>query len=245
MKKATIEKTKRTAAETYAARLEQFRNELKAAIKAIENGEKNALRVSISRGNVKMHDIQSVSLLPFITCPAAAECKYICYAAKIAMLRPSVRKAWARNTAVLLKRPDLFWQQVRASVAMVKYFRFHVGGDIPGGTIGAEYFTEIIKTAETFPETKILLFTKRFNVVNKAIENGGALPENLQVIFSGWNAEPVKVNIYNLPESNIILRGAEPGDAWKVCGGNCAACACRGVGCWQLKHGETIAFYEH
>lgn len=241
----TTKKAKRTAAETYAVRLDQFRAELKAAIKAIENGDKNALRVSISRGNIKMPEIPSVSLLPFITCPAAAECKSKCYAAKIAALRPSVRKAWARNTAILLKRPDLFWQQVRAAVAMGKYFRFHVGGDIPGGTIGAEYFREIINTAELFPETKILMFTKRFNVVNKAIETGGALPANLQVIFSGWNAEPVKANVNNLPESNIIIHGTEPRDAWKVCGGNCAACACRGVGCWQLQHGETIGFFEH
>lgn len=32
---------------------------------------------------------------------------------------------------------------------------------------------------------------------------------------------------------------------WKICGGNCTECASCGIGCWELKPGETIAFYQH
>ena len=52
-------------------------------------------------------------------------------------------------------------------------------------------------------------------------------------------------NPHGLPVANVIFRGEKPADGWKICGGNCAECACRGGGCWELERGESIAFYEH
>lgn len=60
-------------------------------------------------------------------------------------------------------------------------------------------------------------------------------------LLHGWTVP----NPHNLPTSAVIFKGTEPRDGWKVCGGNCAECACRGCGCWELKKGETIAFYQH
>ena len=70
------------------------------------------------------------------------------------------------------------------------------------------------------------------------------IPENLKIIFSAWPGMPME-NPHNFPVANVIFKGQQPEENWKICGGNCAECACRGVGCWELKKGENIAFYEH
>lgn len=224
-------------------RVHMFADAVIAAIGAINAHLPGALRVSISAKNIKMGDISSVSLPPLITCPGA-RCWFKCYASKIAALRPSVRRAYARNLAILIMRPALFWEQVRAYAAACRFFRFNVSGDIPAGELGRAYFAGVIETAKRCPGCTFLMFTKRFDTVNAAIDAGGPLPENLRVIFSGWGPA-VQNNPHRLPESNVIFRGEEPRENWKICPGNCFTCAARGVGCWELKNGETIAFHEH
>lgn len=187
-----------------------------------------------------MGAIPSVSLPPVITCPKGAPCASKCYAAKLCRLRPNVRDAYARNLDILNNDWDDYWRQVRAAVAMEKYFRFHVSGDIPN----ACYFKEMVITARQNPSTQILAFTKQYQFVNTYVDVFGDLPENLHIVFSEWgNKKPT--NPHNLPTAAVIFRGTEPATNWKICGGNCTECACRGVGCWELKKGETIAFYEH
>ena len=220
--------------------LQKFRgalNEAKDAVKAGQN-----LHTRISNGNSKMGAVASVSTLPYITCPACCRntCGPNCCAAKLANLRPSVLRSWAFNTALAILRPDVYWAGVDAACKGVRYFRFHVGGDI----MNAEYFSHMVKIATDNPATEILAFTKRFDVVNAWQDANGSLPANLHIMFSGWtNLCPV--NPYNLPETNIFAKGSEPDDAWKICGGNCFNCACRGVGCWQAQRGDVIAFKLH
>ena len=125
---------------------------------------------------------------------------------------------------------------------MTRFFRFHVSGDIP--TYG--YFCQMVKLAWENPHCEILAFTKQYAIVNNYITEHLPLPfpSNLHIIFSEWgNQKPT--NPYNLPTAAVIFKGTELNENWKICGGNCAECACRGVGCWELKNGETIAFYEH
>ncbi len=199
------------------------------------------MKVSISRGNVKMGAIPSVSLPPVIACPSGAPCARKCYAAKLCRLRPSVRAAYQNNLEILCKDPAKYWLQVRSAVSMTRYFRFHVAGDIPDDI----YFADMVITAKQNPTTKILTFTKRYEIVNRYIDTFGSLPENLHIIFSQWGDSWSVPNPHNLPTSAVIFKGTEPNENWKICGGNCTECACRGVGCWELKNGETIAFYEH
>lgn len=198
------------------------------------------VKLSISKGNQKMGAIPSVSLPPIVTCPAGCPCAKKCYAAKLCKLRPSVRAAYERNLKALQDNPESYWRQVLNAVALSRYFRFHVSGDIPTPA----YFAEMVATAKRCPGTDILAFTKRYSVVNDYIAANGPLPENLHIIFSEWG-EHRPENPHNLPTAAVIFKGQEPRPDWKVCGGNCAECACRGVGCWELKAGETIAFYEH
>lgn len=220
--------------------LEKFRAAYNAAVAAVENGED--LRVRISSANSKMGNVASVSTLPFLTCPAccSSTCGAKCYAAKLANLRPSVLKSYAVNTAIALRRPDVYWTQVNAAICGVRFFRFHVSDDI----INSDYFAHMVDCARNNPHTEILAFTKRFDVVNNWISDNGDLPANLHIMFSGWsNLTPN--NPHKLPETNVIEKGAEPLEGWTVCPGNCFECACAGAGCWGAGKGETIAFHIH
>lgn len=221
--------------------LDKFNSELKNAMDRVKAG--GAVKVSISTGNKKMGLVGSVSLLPFLTCPARCKetCGAYCYAAKLAALRPSVLKSYSNNTAIAALRPDLYWIQVRAAAAGFRFFRFHVSGDIMNGA----YFSEMVKTAEMLPETRFLAFTKRFETVNDWIEKNGPLPKNLKILFSGEkNLKPV--NPYNLPETTVYSDEKEFNrEKWITCGGNCFTCGCAGCGCWNANNGETVAFKMH
>ena len=223
--------------------LAKFGAALEDAKRAVLSGEPSALRVRVSNANGKMGAVSSVSSLPFLTCPAvcAGTCGIKCYAAKLANLRPSVLKSYAINTALALLRPDLYWSGIDYALKGVRYFRFHVSGDI----INADYFQHMIDAARNNAHCEILVFTKRYNVVNAWIDSNGELPANLHILFSGWdNLAPV--NPHSLPETNVITPSMDTiPDDWKMCGGNCFNCACRGVGCWQAQKGDTIAFKLH
>ena len=198
-------------------------------------------QISISPGNNKMGLIPSVSLPPVKTCTNCKHCAKKCYAAKLARLRPTVRNAWERNLDILNSDPASYWTQVRGAAATTRFFRFHVAGDITGPA----YFAEMVKTAEQLPRTEFLVFTKNYPVVNSYLDAGNVIPENLHVIFSAWGDDLIPENPHKLPESNVIFKGEKPRENWKICGGNCAECACAGLGCWTVKNGETVAFYEH
>ena len=188
----------------------------------------------------KMGFIPSVSLPPCITCNPEAPCFKKCYAVKIARLYKTVKTAYERNLDILRNDPNSYWLQVKASAITTRFFRFHVSGDIPD----MYYFYKMVELANELPNTNFLAFTKQYYIVNKFLNNGGSIPKNLQIIFSNWGSWKCE-NPYNLPQCEVILKGEKPLDNYKICSGNCTECACRGIGCWELKKGETIAIYEH
>lgn len=201
----------------------------------------NVNRVSISPGNKKMGAIPSVSLPPVKTCNADCTCTEKCYALKICRLRKVVREAYERNFSILKANPNSFWSQVEVAIMTSRYFRFHVAGDIVDG----EYLEKMVELAVKHSHTEILCFTKKYEIVNAWMAaNNGQLPSNLHILFSAWPGMEME-NPFDLPEAHVIFKGQEPKPEWKICGGNCTECACQGVGCWELKRGEQIAFYEH
>lgn len=197
-------------------------------------------KLSISNGNSKMGRIPSVSLPPVITCPKNAPCVKKCYAAKLCRIYPTVKKAYENNHNILMENDTEYWTQVRKAAKTSKFFRYHVSGDI----IDYHYFNWMTITAEDIPGTTFLAFTKQYDIVNNYIDLFGSLPNNLKIIFSEWGDQKPN-NPHNLPTAAVIFKGKDPEPNWKICGGNCAECACRGVGCWEIEPGETIAFYEH
>lgn len=220
--------------------LAKFRDALTRWTARVKSGED--LHVTFSASNSKMGNVASVSTLPFLTCPGlcATTCGRECYAAKLANLRPSVLESYAKNTALALHAPIRYWKEINEYLEGVRFFRFHVSGDI----LNYEYFVNMVDAALSHPHCEILSFTKRFNAVNRYIDMFGELPENLHILFSGW--EDMKPeNPHSLPETNVFGKNEEAREEWLVCGGNCFTCGCRGLGCWQARKGETIAFRKH
>lgn len=226
----------------------KFAAALRDAIARLKAGEE--MHVHISKGNIKMGTVPSVSLVPFLSCPGVcgSTCGGKCYAAKIANLRPNVLKNYAENQALFMLRPEQFFAEVSRAMRGFRFFRWNVAGDI----LNRRFLDGMIRAARENPHCESLAFTKQFKTVNGWLEeNGGELPENLKILFSGWeNLEPV--NPYNLPTAWAVdfdacgIGGSwDLPDGWNVCGGNCFECACAGVGCWNLRHGEAVCFGMH
>lgn len=200
--------------------------------------------VSISRGNAKMGAIPSLSLPALITCsPEACKCcGKKCYAHKIAKLRPkTVGAAYQRNLDILKENPEQFWREVNAAVAVTRFFRFGVSGDI----YDELYFENMVHVARINKHCQILCFTKKFKIVNDYLVDH-SLPKNLHIIFSGWRGLEID-NPHNLPEAHVLFKDGftTAKDGAKYCSMNCYECAVEGRNCWSLKKGEQIIFREH
>lgn len=200
----------------------------------------NTKKVSISQGNRKMGAIPSVSLPPIVTCKNCGSCAKKCYAAKLCRIYKNVRDSYNRNYEILKNDRASYFAQIEAAAMLTGFFRFHVSGDI----IDTDYLDRMCKTARKCKNTKFLAFTKNYEDVNTYFADHKK-PRNLQIIFS-LPFDGAKIdNPHNMPTAAVILKGSTPDPSYKICGGNCSECACRGVGCWELKKNETIAFYEH
>lgn len=202
-------------------------------------------KVSISSGNSKMGAVPSVSLPPILTCcdangnPPPCATEKTCYVLKLCRVRKTVREAYARNLSIWEESPEAYELQVKAAAMCSRFFRWHVSGDI----VSMDYLKMMVRIARELPGTEFLAFTKRYDLVND-FAYCEDIPRNLHIIFSAWPGWPMS-NPHDFPVAHVIFKGQEPAPDWKVCGGNCADCACRGVGCWELKPGEAISFYEH
>ena len=222
--------------------IQKLVNALKDA-KELYSTDPEKYHVSISTDNNKVN-FDSVSILPFLFCPACAKetCGVECYAFAMALneYHGGVVKAWAMNTAILQLDPVKYWEEISDAVNGQRFFRFHVSGEI----VNREYFENMIKIARDNPKTDILCFTKQYEIVNSWIDKNGALPDNLHVLFSAWEDKIKIINPHNLPVTDV-LNDTDPANDKIICGGNCFFCACRGVGCWTLKNGEKLYFYKH
>lgn len=187
-----------------------------------------------------MGAIPSVSLPACTTCNPGAPCFAKCYARRMTARRPNVGAAYAKNLEIYKNGFFNYFGQIADATITARFFRYHVSGDIPD----MEYLKGMCSVAIARPHCVFLSFTKQYNIVNDFIKAGNRLPPNLKIIFSNWGKWNCE-NPYKLPQCEIIFKGETPAPDWKICGGNCTACACRGVGCWELKNGETIAIYEH
>lgn len=197
--------------------------------------------ISISKGNSKLGQIPSVSLPAITTCRQCA-CSKICYAKKLERLRPTVRKAYQKNLDVLIHDPDTYWREVEAAIMMSRFFRFHVGGDIPH----YDYLVKMVEIAVRNPHCEILCFTKRYEFVNHFVDTGNRIPANLHLIFSAWPGTPMD-NPHRFPVAYVRFKDGltlAPAGA-QECGGNCTDCACTDGGCWTLNYGEAVVFNEH
>lgn len=201
--------------------------------------------VSISRAgsNSKLGaGVASVSMPAVVTCAPGVPCAKLCYARKLEAYRKSVRDAYARNLQIYTENPRAFWIQVESAIACSRFFRFHVSGDI----VNADYFKELCDVCARQCHCKVMLFTKKYSIVNDYIAAGGVIPQNVSIIFSHWIGYKME-NPYNLPVAYVRFKDGTtcaPGDA-VACTGDCTQCALCGRGCWTLKNGQSVVFDEH
>ena len=200
-------------------------------------------KVFISPGNMKTGSISSVSLRPVADCGNCKCCSGKCYDMRNDCVYKGVRATRANNAAIYLNDPKRYFDEISDHCRTQVAFRWHIGGDIKD----RQYLDGMIRVANENPKCDFLCFTKMFRVVNEYLdETGGVLPENMQIIFSGWKGLEMD-NPYNLPTSHPIFADGSTSapDGAKSCGGNCTECYKEEKGCWTLKRGEAVLFAAH
>lgn len=172
-----------------------------------------------------------------------------CYAKNNNFQRQNVVTANARRTAMSIVDPVRYWAAIRHEVTNpirpLRYVRYFGSGDIGD----AAYFAEMVKLAEDTPSTMYMAFTQYHDLVNRWIDEHGDLPSNLIIIFSTLGRATIN-NPHNLPVSVVVNPDDIPATLekhpdWLTCGGSCEDCACRGLGCWRIRKGETLVLPRH
>ena len=207
----------------------------------------DAIKVAISNGNRKIGNVMNVSTAPLWTCGNCSECFRICYDVKANFQYKNVRDARARNTSLLKRDRDSFFNQIEDAISKRKtnkYFRWHVAGDI----VDMDYFSRMAEIAKRHPDFVFWTYTKMYTIVNLyVLEHGGdrtCIPANLTIMFSEWRGMPM-LNPYSFPEFRVVFKD----DAVKpdpkqnhFCAGNCDICKKLNRGCIV---GETTYCNEH
>ena len=205
---------------------------------AIKRGE--GIKVHIAKGNRKVGRVWNVSLMSRVYCGNCSTCEHYCYDIKAALQYKTVMNARAENTALAYTDLDEYASQIEARLTdriRRKYFRWHVGGEI----ISEAYLIKMVQVATNRPGWKFWTYTKMHDLVNRYIEKGGIIPENLTVLYSR-DCTAVVNNPYGMPEAYTVIQGdTEEGHGFK-CPGNCETCIDIGRGC---PFGESVYFLEH
>lgn len=205
---------------------------------------KNGLTISLS--NQKLGGfIPSVNLPPILTCRANAPCQKNCYACRGHFNYSNVKASHLDNLHAYKNNASGYFQDIidfiKNGLVIYKFFRWHSSGDI----VDANYFRGVIKVAQECKETRFLVFTKKFEIVNEYIANGGEIPSNLSVVFSAWDKDFLVQNPYNLPVAYVDFKDKTknadiPVTAFR-CSGNCEKC----LTCWNIKNGQATVFNQH
>jgi hypothetical protein len=163
------------------------------------------------------------------------------------MLRyPNVRSAYENNLGMYWDEPVEYFKQIENVARLERFFRWHVSGDIPS----IDYLWRMVRVARHCEHTQFICFTKKYEIVNQFIFEGGVIPSNLVIIFSVWEGLSMS-NPYDLPTAIVITKEYEQElggleNDHHICCGNCATCATSGVfGCWWLQSGEYVYLVEH
>ena len=207
-----------------------------------------ALKVSFSSGNRKIGRTLNVSLAPVVTCGGACRecgCMKYCYDMKACIQYENVRNSRARNTALVVADMNGYFEQIDEKMKRRKrnkYFRFHVGGDIPNYA----YFCKMVETACKHSDFVVWTYTKRYDLVNRYVWEHGraAIPANFHIMFSVWDPLPC-VNPFDFPEFRFVPKNAEKPTGF-YCPGNCDVCKENGCGCLSAQNvNDSVYVLEH
>lgn len=200
--------------------------------------------MSFSRGNKKLgSQVVGIALPPIVTCRPDAPCFKACYATKGHQIFPSVLGSYQKNLRLWNENPiDLFEQIVWfLKHKGYRYVRFFDSGDLPN----ANFFDLSVKLCKEMPEIKFCMFTKKYEIVNNFLKQGGEIPSNFVVIFSAWTKYWKFENPFNLPVAYVNFKQKSlnpdfPKEA-KICGECCSIC----YQCFHLQKGDGLILNQH
>lgn len=200
--------------------------------------------VTMATGNAKLgSQICGLSMPPVTTCRKDAPCTKGCYACKGHQTFPSVLGTYMKNLRIYNENPTVFFEQIEnyLKYSGYRYMRFFDSGDMPD----ANFFVGMIKLAKHLPNVRFMAFTKKYEIINNYVANGGAIPINLTIIFSAWNKNWKFDNPYNFPVAYVDFKNSNfnpefPAEV-QECVGHCSIC----YKCWHLQECESVVFHQH
>lgn len=223
----------------FMKRMDSVMNCVEKAKKDVENQH-----IRISAGNSKLGNIPSVSLVPVYDCANCAVCKTSCYDLRHDLIYKESKIARAINSAIFQADPERYFREIDAWLICnyPRAFRWHIGGDIKN----TDYLAGMVRIAENHKDIKFLCFTKMFGVINRYVDSGKNIPDNLHIVFSGWVGQKMP-NPHNFPSAHPPFDGGVTSahDGAMLCTGNCSECLREDKLCWALKPGEEILFPVH
>lgn len=204
------------------------------------------METKISNTNSKLGgNIPSINLPAGKTCRPDAPCQKGCYAKRGNFRFDNVKQSHTNNLLLYLANYEQYFNsiinQLNDSDIVYKFVRWHSSGDI----VDPRYFEGVVKVACSCPQTKFLIFTKKFDIVNDYIYNNHTLPNNLKVVFSAWDKTFKVINPYNLPVTYVNFKdqtkNADIPEFAIPCTGKCYECKV----CWSLEKGQSVVFNQH
>lgn len=185
--------------------------------------------------------IPTVNLPPIVTCRADAPCFKDCYARRGHFRYKNVQNSMENNLLAYQENPKLFFSMIAEVWQNFLRARWFSAGDI----VDMDFLRGMCWVARKCPKTKILCFTKKYELINQFLDEKHKIPENLHIVFSRWKDFPCD-NKYNLPETWVFFPKEKeinqliPSDAIP-CSGKCSQCS----SCWTLKKGQCVVFKKH
>lgn len=198
------------------------------------------LHLHVSNWNSKV-PFPCIDLPPILTCRKNAPCAKLCYGCKGNFRFQNVKEPRYANLTLWNADPEQFEVEAIAAIFSHRYARFHATGDIPS----EPYLAMLCRVARKCRNTKILVFTKQYEIVNHYIASGNRIPSNLRIVLSAWG-DWLPENPHNFPMAYVRLKDVECHIPEKAveCTGYCGTCV-MGKSCWSLKKGESVVFKQH
>lgn len=201
--------------------------------------------ISMSNRNSKTGIACLNIAFPVCSCREDAPCKSACYACKGRQQMMSVQGAYYRNFRLYNDDPDNFFEQVYYKVKLsgLPKVRWFDSGDI----YDYEFLERMVELCKRTPNTNHMAFTKKYELVNKYINENGKLPDNLNIMFSAWDKlwevpNPHGLGVAYVDFNDKRLNPDIPQNAF-VCPGRESTCSACGV-CWSKK-AKAVVFHQH
>ena len=201
--------------------------------------------ISMSNGNSKTGKACLNIAFPTCVCREDAPCREGCYANKGCQQISKVQAAYYRNLRLYNDDPDNFFEQVYCKVKFsgLPKVRVFDSGDLPS----YDFLERLVEVCKKTPETKWMMFTKKYEIVNEYIEKNGDLPDNLNILFSAWHKlwyvpNPHDLGMAYVDFNDKSLNPTFPKNAF-VCPGRQTTCSSCGV-CFS-KRVKAVVFHQH